>query len=242
MTRNPMPFRLTIAAALLAAAGAAQTAELPPPAGVLGLSASASTEVANDVLGVTLATTRDGLDAQTVQTAMKRALDAALAEARRAARPDGQLEVRTGNFSLFPRYSNKGQIAGWQGSAELLIEGKDMAGIAQLVGRLNALPEALTISRVAYRLSRQQREKVESEVTAQAIERYRARAAEMAREFGYASYTIREVTVSGNEPPPYGPVAMMRAKPAGAADEALPIEPGKGTVTVTVSGTVQMAK
>ena len=237
-----MPLRLPIAAALLAAAFAARPAELPPPAGVLGLSASASTEVANDVLGVTLAATRDGLDAQAVQTALKRALDAALAESRRAARPDGQIEVRTGNFSLFPRYSNKGQVAGWQGTAELLLEGKDMAGIAQLVGRLNALPEPLTISRVGYRLSKEQRAKVEAEVTAQAIERYRARAAEMARQFGYGGYTIREVTVSGNEPPPYGPVAMMRAKPAGAADEALPVEPGKGSVMVTVSGTVQMTK
>lgn len=237
-----MSARLTVAAALLAAAASALPAEAPPPAGVLGLTASVSVEVAHDVLAVTLAATRDGPDAPAVQATLKRALDAALAEARKAARPDGQLEVRTGNFALFPRYASQGRIAGWQGSAELMLEGKDMTAIAQLVGRLNALPEALTVSRVAYRLSREQRERVEADVTAQAIERYRARADAMARQFGYAGYTIREVTVSGSEPPPYGPIPMMRAKAAGAADEALPVEPGKGTVTVTVSGTVQMTK
>jgi predicted secreted protein len=172
---------------------------------------------------------------------MKQALDAALAEARKAARPNGQLEVHTGNFSLFPRYSNKGQVAGWQGTAELVVEGKDLPAIAQLTGRINALPNALTISRVAYRLSKEQREKVEADVVAQAIERYRAKAAEYAKQFGYGGYTLREVNVSSNEPPPYAPVPMMRAKAMSAsADESLPVEPGKGTVAATVSGSVQL--
>jgi predicted secreted protein len=225
----------------LAAAPLAALADTAPPSGVLVISASASVEVANDVLAVTLSATRDGPDASAVQSAMKQALDAALAEARKAARPNGQLEVHTGNFSLFPRYSNKGQVAGWQGTAELVVEGKDLPAIAQLTGRINALPNALTVSRVAYRLSKEQREKVEADVVAQAIERYRAKAAEYAKQFGYGGYTLREVNVSSNEPPPYAPVPMMRAKAMSAsADESLPVEPGKGTVTATVSGSVQL--
>lgn len=230
-------------ALLLGATAAVHAADAPPPpAGVLALSANASLEVDNDVLGVTLAATRDGPDAANVQSALKQTLEAALAEARKAARPNGQLEVRSGNFSLFPRYSNKGQIAGWQGTAELLLEGKDLPAIAQLTGRLNGLPGGMTVSRVGYRLSKEQREKVEGEVAAQAIERFRARAAEYARQFGYSGYALREVNVSSSEPPPYGPVPMLRAKSmaASASDEALPVEPGKGTVAVTVNGSVQM--
>ena len=49
-----------------------------------------------------MTTTREGQDAATVQSQLKQALDAALAEARKAARP-GQVEVQTGNFSLYPR-------------------------------------------------------------------------------------------------------------------------------------------
>jgi uncharacterized protein YggE len=78
-------------------------------------------------------------------------------------------------------------------------------------------------------------------VRAQAIERYRARAADYARQFGYGGYAIREVNVSSNEPPGFAPVPMLRAKAmAAGADEALPVEPGKGVVSVTVSGSVQM--
>lgn len=212
----------------------ALAAELPPQ-NVVGLSASASVEVAKDVLSVTLSTTREGNDAATVQSGLKQALDAALAVAKKAAKP-GQIEVQTGNFSLFPRYSNKGGITGWQGTAELSIEGRDIPGIAQLTGRITTL----TIARVGTNLSREQREKIESDVAAQAIARYRAKAADYAKQFGYAGYTLREVNVSADQPG-FVSAPMMRAKTMSAsADESLPVDAGKGTVTVTVSGTVQM--
>lgn len=230
--------RLTLALCAVLAATHAAADTLPPPQGVVSLSASASLEVTKDLLGITLNTTREGQDAASVQSQLKQALDAALAEAKKAAKP-GQLEVQTGGFSLSPRYTNKGVINGWQGSAELIVEGRDMQAIGQLTGRITTL----TISRVAYSLSRELREKTEGEVSAQAIARYRARAADYAKQFGYGSYVIREVNVSGNEQPG-APAPMYRAKAMSMAsnDEALPVEAGKGVVTVSVNGTVQLNK
>lgn len=221
--------------ALAGTAAAAQTAPTPQPQGVLNLSASASVEVSKDLLSVTLAATREGPDAASVQSALKQAIEAALAEARKSAKP-GQVEVQTANFSLYPRYSAKGGLAGWQGSAEMIVEGRDMTAIAQLTGRL----PTVSISRVAYGLSREAREKVDADVVAQAIARYKARAAEMSRQFGYGGYTIREVSVGSNEPAPMGGMTLTRAKSAFSSDEALPVEPGKATVTATVNGSVQM--
>ena len=211
---------------------------LPPPQGVVSLSASASLEVTKDLLSITLNTTREGLDAASVQSQLKQALDAALTEAKKAAR-SGQLDVQTGGFSLSPRYTSKGVISGWQGSAELIVEGRDMQALGQLTGRITTL----TIARVAYALSRELREKSESEVSAQAIARYRAKAADYAKQFGYGSYVIREVNVSGNEQS-VSPAPMFRAKAMSVAssDEALPVEAGKGVVMVNVNGTVQMNK
>ena len=215
--------------------GAACAAEAQPVQGVVNLSASASVEVARDTLSLTLTATRDGTEPGAVQSALKQALDAALAEARKVAKP-GQVEVQAGNFSLFPRYNKQNVISGWQGSTELVVEGRDMPAIAALSGRITTM----TIARVSYSLSRELREKVEAEVVAQAITRYRARAADYAKQFGYSGFAIREVTVSGSEPS-YPPPRMMQAKAMSAsADEALPVEPGKGTVTATVSGSVQM--
>jgi len=233
---NPRPIRTAVLAFSLVLAGAAHAEAPPAPQGVLSLSSSATIEVTKDLLNVALSVTREGQDATAVQSQLKQALDAALAEAKKAAKP-GQLDVQTGNFSLYPRYTNKGVISGWQGTAELVIEGRDMPAIGTLTGRITTM----TIARVSYNLSRELREKSEGEVTAQAIARYRAKAAEQAKLFGYSGYVIREVNVNAGEPVAYAPAVAMRAKSlATSADESLPVEPGKGSVTVQVNGTVQM--
>jgi len=219
-------------ALLLAAAAQAQT--LPPPQNVVSLSASATVEVQKDWLTVIFATTREGTEAGAVQNQLKQAVEAALAEARKVAKP-GQIDVQTGNFSLYPRYAQKGGINGWQGSAELVVEGRDVTGIAQLTGRVTTL----AINRVAFSLSREAREKVDADVTAQAITKFRAKADAVSRSFGFGGYSLREVSVQSNEPSG-GPVPMqmLRSK---AADEALPVEAGKASVTANVSGSVQMS-
>lgn len=225
-----------IAAAFAALVVVPAVADTLPPSGIVNLSASATAEVPKDWMSVALIAARDGADANAVQSALKQALEAALGEARRVAKP-GRLEPQTGNFSLYPRYSDKGVMTGWQGTTELLIEGRDMPAIGQLVGRINTM----TVSRVGYSLSRELREKTEGDVAAQAIARYRDKAADYARQFGYAGYTIREVNVTANEPSPMGPVQLMRAQPASKLEDSpLPVEAGKAMVTVGVSGTVQL--
>ena len=229
--------RFTTALCLAAASEGAFSADAPAPQGVVMLSASATTEVTKDLLTVTLATTREGADAAAVQAQLKQALDAALLEAKKAARA-GQVDVQTGNFQVSPRYTNKGTTNGWQGSAELVIEGRDMPAIGQLTGRINSL----TISRVAYNLSRELRERVEGEVSAQAIARFRAKAGDVAKNFGYTGFAVREVSVNTNESSPVRPMAMQAKSMSVSSDEALPVEPGKGMVVVSVNGSVQMTR
>ncbi len=234
--------RAVAAASLVVVASLASVvrAETAPPLGVLGLTASASVEVAKDVLAVTFSTSREGNDANAVQAQLKQALDAALAEAKKAARP-GQVDVQTGNFSLYPRYASASSIksptiSGWQGSAELIVEGRDMAAIGQLTGRITTM----TIARVAYRLSREASQRVEADIVAEAIAAFRAKAASYAKLFGYGGYAVREVAVATSDPQP-GPVPMMRMQASAApSSEAFSVEPGKSLVTATVNGTVQM--
>ena len=234
---KPLTFPLLLAGLAFGLAGAAPArADTAPPVGVLSLTASASVEVTKDLLAITFSTTKEGADANVVQAQLKQALDAALAEAKKAARP-GQLDVQTGAFSLYPRYAPKGGINGWQGTAEVIVDGRDMAAIGQLSGRITTM----TVARVSYRLSREATQKVEGEVVAEAIGRYRAKAAEYAKQFGYAGYSIREVNVTTTEPA-QGPTPMYRTQATAMASsgEALSVEPGKALVNASVSGSVQM--
>ena len=206
------------------------------PQNVVQLSANAAIETQQDILTITMNTTREAADANTVQTQLKTALDTALTEAKKNAAP-GQLDVRTGNFSLYPRYGKDSKINGWQGSTELVLEGRDFAKISSTAGKI----QTLTIGNVAFSLSREQRNKVETEAQQIAIERFRSKASDIAKSFGMNNYSLREVTVNAGDQgyTPRPRIAEMSMKIA-SADAAVPVEAGKSTVIVTVSGSVQL--
>lgn len=226
--------KLMAACAALTCAGWA-LADTPPPQNVLQLSATGTVEVQQDLLSMTLSTTRDAPEAATVQSQLKTALDAALAEARKSAQP-GQLDVRTGNFTLSPRYTREGKINGWQGSTELVLEGRDFPRITQTANRITTL----TVGGVGFGLSREQRAQVETEAQSIAIENFKQKAGELAKGFGFAGYTLREVSVNANEGGPIRPRMMAAQAKSFSADAPMPVEAGKTSVVVNVSGAVQL--
>lgn len=229
-----------LAAGLLLAAAAAQAGPAavaaPEPEGVLELSASASVQVPNDWIAVDFSVSRDGPDAGTVQAALKSALAAALELARKEAKPDGHVEVEGGGFSLQPQLDGKGRISGWIGTTTMHVQGRDMATIAALAGRVTTM----AVGRLDYSLSREAREKVEGEVSAQAIARFRAQALADAKAFGYGGFVVRDVNVQiqgENVPRPMFRATKMMASVSG---DAMPVAAGTGSVTANVNGSVQM--
>ncbi|MFD1712253.1 DUF541 domain-containing protein [Ottowia sp. GY511] len=229
-------FAMTLGSAQ-AQPGATSTLTMTPPQNVLQLSATGLVEVQQDLLTLSLSTTREGADANTVQNELRKAVDAAMNEVKKTAQRE-QMDVRSGDFNVHPRYARDGKINGWQGRAEIVLEGRDFPRITQAAARV----PSMTIGNIEFGLSREARGKVEGEAQAMAIERFKARAGEIAKAFGFAGYTLREVSVSG-EDSGYQPRMMAMAKEmrAGAAADAapVPIEPGKSVVRITVSGSVQ---
>ena len=236
---NKKVLMLVLAASLpmLAAAQApiVQTVQKDPE-GVVSLNSSATVQVPNDWITVQFSTSKEGTDANTVQAALKEALGTALAQARQVAKADGHVEVQGGGFSLQPRFNNKGIVNGWTGTTSLTVQGRDMGTIAELAGRI----QSMTVGSLDYSVSREAREKVEGDTAAQAIARFRAKAGDYAKAFGYSSFVVREANVNfdSGQPPP----RPFRAKLAMAPSmgEALPVEAGSGTVTANVNGSVQL--
>lgn len=227
----------SLLASALAVGASAAHADPEVQQNVVRFSAGVTQEVTQDLLIVTLQATREGSQAADVQAGLKQVMEAALAEARKSAQPQG-MEVRTGTFSVQPRYNNSGRVNGWQGFAQLILEGTDVARITQTTGRINQL----NVINVSYGLSRALREQYESTLTSQAIARFKTRASQIAADFGMKGYTLGDITVSstdpGFEPRPYMAKAMaMRAE---MADAPLPVEPGKGVLSVTVNGQVTL--
>jgi predicted secreted protein len=227
---------LSIAVATSAGAAWAQAPAAAEPRNTVQLSATGSVEAQQDWLTVTLSTTREGSEPATVQTQLRQALDAALIAVKKTAEA-GSMEVRSGAFSLQPRYGKDGKISSWVGSTELVLEGSDFARIGTAASRA----QPMTISSLGFSLSRQATARLESQAQALAINGFKAKAFEIARGFGFADYALREVNVSAADQPG-GPVPrfMPMAAKAMAMDAPMPMESGKSLVLVTVSGSVQL--
>ena len=239
-TLSYLPSTIKLVAALAAftwtTALFAQNMRMEIPQNVVSLQSSGTVEAQQDLLMITMSTSKDGADAAAVQTQLKTALDAALVEAKKAAQP-GQMDVRTGAFNMYPRYSRDSKITGWQGTTELVLEGRDFARISAAAGKINTL----TLGQVSFALSREARAKVEGEAQAQAIERFKVKASEISKNFGFSGYSIREVSVNANDQgfAPRGRVEMMQTKSM-SSDAPVPVEAGRSNVVVQVSGSVQM--
>lgn len=199
------------------------------------LSASASVQIAQDVLSLSLTAAREGADAQAVQTQLKAALDDALTLARREAKNSG-IEVRTGRFGLFPRYDRNGKMTGWQGSVELLLQGRDFARMGEIAGKL----QTLTVASASFGLTPEQRQGAETTAQSQAIAQFRQRATEAAKGFGYATYSLIEANIHSGDSGGGRPPMMAMSARSVAAEAPVPLEAGLTSVTVTVTGSVQM--
>lgn len=228
---------LALACVFAVSTGTALSQNVPPGnlQNVAQISASGTVEVQQDWLSLSLTTARDGVDASVVENQLKQALDEALAIARVSALP-GQMDVRTGSFGLYPRYGKEGKISGWQGSTELILEGRDFSHITSTAGKI----QSLTLGSVNFGLSREQRSKVQSEAQALAIERFKAKALEVSRAFGFSGYALREVAVNSNDMDNLPRPRVMSMAKAETSAATVPVEAGKSTVQVTVSGAVQM--
>jgi len=219
-------------------AALAQSDARAEPAGVLSLSAHASADVPQDVVTITLFYEQEANDPSSLTNTLNQRADAALQRAKEAG---GARDVtaRSGQFSVFPSTDRDGHISAWRGRTEVVLESHDFAAASKLAGELSSI---MQVGNVQFSLSRDAERAAEQKLTGDAIASFREQAAAGARAFGYSGYAIREVSIGHAGAPPR-PVMMMsaRALSSGAnAASPLSLEGGTSTVTVTVSGSVQM--
>ncbi|WP_404991734.1 SIMPL domain-containing protein [Cupriavidus pauculus] len=226
-----------LAASLLgttAAIAGAQT--VPAPSGVLSLSAQAVTEVPTDVVQLTLAAEQEGAEPSAISNALSSRTQAALAQAKRTA----GVEAQSGGFTIHPNTDRNGKISTWRGRSEIILKSKDFGAVSKLAGEL---ANQMQVQNIAFSLSREARLAAEKKLADQAVAAFRDKAQASTALFGFSSYTIREVSIneSGGMVPP---MPRMYAAKAMAADAGapIPVEGGKTQVTVSVNGSVQMAK
>jgi predicted secreted protein len=205
------------------------------PSGVLSLNAQASAEVPQDVVDITLFYEQEASDPSSLTATLNQRADAALQKARGVS----GVTARTGSFAIFPSTDRDGRISTWRGRTEVVLESRDFAAASKLAGQMASI---MQVGNVTFSLSPEAQRAAEQRLSGEAIKSFREQAASSAQAFGFSGYSIREVNVnhSGNVMP--RPVMMMSARAMGADAKMapMPLEGGTSTVTVNVSGSVQM--
>ena len=221
-----------LALSLAPATAFAQTAVQNPPSGVLSLSAQASADVPQDVVNITLFYEQEAADPGSLTSTLNQRADSALQKAKGVA----GVTARTGSFSIYPSTDRDGRISAWRGRTEVQLESHDFAAASKLAGQLSSV---MQVGNVSFSLSREAQRAAEQKLTGEAIASFRQQATSAAEAFGYSGYTIREVNV-GHNGVMARPMMMMSARADAKAAAPVPLEGGTSTVTVNVSGSVQM--
>jgi predicted secreted protein len=241
MTKNTaraLAFALVCAApaalALAPTFARAQSVMQYQPAGVLSLTAQASSEVPQDVVDITLFYEQEAQDPSALTSTLNQRADSALQKAKGVS----GVTARTGSFSIYPSTDRDGRISAWRGRTEIVLESHDFAAASRLAGDLSSV---MQVGNVQFSLSPEAQRAAEQKLSGQAIASFRDQATSAARAFGYSSYSIRDVSVGHSGVPPR-PMMMMAARASVDAKMSAPValEGGTSTVTVNVSGSVQM--
>jgi predicted secreted protein len=220
--------------ALVSAAAEAQSVTQAEPSGVLSLTAQSSAEVPQDVVDITLFYEQEANDPSTLTTTLNQRAETALRQAKGVS----GVTARSGSFSIYPSTDRDGRISAWRGRTEVVLESHDFAAASKLAGEMSS---NMQVGNVQFSLSPEAQRAAEQKLTGEAIASFRQQASAGAQAFGYSGYSIREVNIGHNGVAPR-PMMMMAARAMGAEAKAapLPLEGGTSTVSVNVSGSVQM--
>ena len=229
MTKHLIAIGLLVAAA---AAGAATPEGSDAATPTLSLTATATEEVPQDQMVVTIAVDREGPGIGTLNAAVLRELAWATGEAKKV---EG-VHVSTGNLVTHQAWGPNGKPTGWRVRGELLLKSKNMKDLGDLAGRLG---ERVQLGGVAFQLSREARDAVEAQLVESATAAFRQKASTASKALGYTAFTLKAVQLSSgwDEGGPT-PLRMAAMSMASKAAEAVPVEAGKAAVTVSVTGTV----
>lgn len=200
----------------------------------LNLSAVSEREVDNDLMGVTLQVDRSGEDtaelALAVRGIMERALD--------TGRAYPQVRLRTPAYTTQPVYERRDgetRQTGWRITQTLELESTDMEAATELTGKLQQ--GELRVIRMAFSVSPESRNRIRRELTHEAIDLWRDKAATAARRMQASHWEPVELTVQDDLDGP--PVRPMVARAMDAVGSAPAVEAGTSRVIVQVSGSAR---
>ena len=196
---------------------------------VVTVTASATSNVANDRMSAFMRAEADNASAAAAAADVNSRMERALTRARAVTGVDAS----TAGYSSY-QVNEQNKPPRWRVSQTLVLESSDFAALSGLVSRLQST-DGLLLGNLSFSVGVATRRAAEDALTQQAIKNWQQRAQSAAQGFGAGGWRPGRITVQTND---YArPQPMFRS--AGMAVAAAPpvaVEGGMSDVTVTVSG------
>jgi len=198
---------------------------------VINLQAQAEREIPNDQMIVILATEHEGSNAASISQEINKNMQWALD----IIKTYKDVDSKTGNYQTYPIY-NKQIITGWRSSQQLEIKSENMAGLTELVGKLQ---EKLQVKQMNFSPTDATRKQHENELIEEAMVAFKERVAIVGKHMDQKSHRIVNIHISSGGYQP--PIMYERAMKTMAMDvsSSPAVEAGMSKITVNVSGSVQ---
>ena len=193
---------------------------------------SAAEEVANDTLLAVMYSERSGQKPSTIADEVNRNISWAVDLAKKST----AIKVQTLDYRQAPLYNNQ-SISGWRVRQSIRLESTDVESLSALIGEMQ---ERLSVESLRYTVSPERRAEVERRLIAEALYRFQSRGDQITVELGRTGYRIVNMDVIPSEQSS-APIGMRAAVMMESSAVAPPsIEPGVQTVSVQVSGTIEL--
>lgn len=196
------------------------------------LQASATSEVKQDTVDITLAFDVTANE----QAEAGKKLNALLDEAMKVARSSKDVDASSGNLRVWSVVNAKAKTTTWRGQGEIVLESRKFEAASALAAKLG---DKGAIANLRFSLSRTGRDAEERKLLNQAAAAFRERALAAATAFGFSGYRISKIELggSGGAEPMYA-MAKAARSPDGNAGAGAPLEPATVSVSISVNGTV----
>jgi len=147
------------------------------------------------------------------------------------------VKSRTGDTQSYPIYGAKNnRLEGWRMRAEIDFESRDIPMLSDLLGRLK---DYAMVGELQLQTAPETRRRAEDDAMREALTLFQARAKLVAEQLG-KPYRISNLSIQTGGARPPRPPMMMRAATAEASP--MPISPGESSITVTVSGKIELTQ
>jgi len=200
---------------------------------IFSLQADARAEVANDYMEVSLVAEGQEKDSAELADKINSVMQWALSELETFS----ALEYSTGNYQTWPVYADK-HIVGWRSSQTLRLGGADFEQAGKAVQKLQS---RLQVRSMQFRPQDDTRSDAEDDLITEALDNFKRRAAIVQQTMGASGYRVVQLDIHAGAPgiaPRMHMETMSRSSARVATAPA--VEAGESTLSVTVSGQIQL--